>query len=87
MPEVIIKYKTEKALKALPDLAKLFDMSIKTPSNNTTIKGVREYKNLPITFAENPDVTALAGIWEGKDIILVQLRKDALGGNHRPQAK
>ena len=79
MPEVIIKYKTEKALRALQDLVKLFDRSIKTPSNNTTVKGVREYKNLPITFAENPDVTALAGIWEGKDITLEQLRKDAWG--------
>jgi hypothetical protein len=79
MPEVIIKCKTEKALKALQDLAKLFDMSIKTSSTGSAIKEKSKSKDLPITFAENPDVTALAGIWEGKDITLEQLRKDAWG--------
>jgi len=77
MPEVIIKYKTEKALKALQDLVKLFDMSIKTSPTGSAIE--EKSKDLPITFAENPDVTALAGIWEGREITLEQLRKDAWG--------
>jgi hypothetical protein len=82
MPEVIIKYKTEKALKALHDLAKLFDMSIKTSPTNSSTNDMNMYQGLPITFAENPDVTALAGIWEGKDITLEQLRRDAWGNRH-----
>lgn len=68
MPEVLVKYKNEKAFKALQDLAKDFDISIGTPT-----------PKLPITYAESPDVTALAGIWEGKDINLEQLRKEAWG--------
>jgi hypothetical protein len=79
MPEVIIKYKTEKALRALQDLVKLFDMSIKTSSPGSGIEEKSRSKDLPITFAENPDVTALAGIWEGREITIEQLRKDAWG--------
>jgi len=74
MREVLVKYKSEKALKALYDLAKVFDISIEKP-----VKGVLPNNNdrtdkLPITFAQKPDVTALAGIWEGRDISLEELR-------------
>ena len=34
MPEVLIKYKSEKAFKALQDLAKVFDRSIGMPTKN-----------------------------------------------------
>ena len=34
----------------------------------------------PIVWATEPDVMALAGIWEGKEIDPEQLRKDAWGG-------
>ncbi len=35
--------------------------------------------SLPIVFSKNPDVTALAGIWKGKNISLKKLRKKAWG--------
>jgi hypothetical protein len=73
MPEVTIKYKGAKALKALQDLTKMFDMVIENPANNKRIA------NLPVTFSKNPDVKALAGIWQGKDITLEELRKEAWG--------
>lgn len=73
MPEVIIKYKGAKALKALKDLTKMFDLVIEGPADNG------QSIDLPITFAKDPDVTALAGIWQGKDITLEKLRKDAWG--------
>lgn len=36
-------------------------------------------KALPITYADQPDFMALAGIWENQDITIEQLRKDAWG--------
>ena len=73
MPEVIVKYKSAKALKAIQDLSKLFDIVIeKTHESNDT-------SHLPITFAAKPDIKALAGIWQNKDITLEQLRKEAWG--------
>ncbi|MGZ3753802.1 MAG: hypothetical protein ACXVAY_05220 [Mucilaginibacter sp.] len=77
MPEVVIKYKSEKALKALYDLAKVFDISIEKPAKITAPD--KNENQPPITFAQNPDVTALAGIWEGRDISLEELRKEAWG--------
>lgn len=79
MPEVIIKYKNEQALKALQDLAKMFDMSIKASSKHTLVNAPENYEELPITFAKKPNVKALAGIWEDRDISLEQLRKEAWG--------
>jgi hypothetical protein len=79
MPEVLIKYKSEKVLKALYDLAKVFDISIEKPKRSALPDKDQPLDKLPITFAKNPDVTALAGIWEGRDISLEQLRKDAWG--------
>lgn len=76
MPEVIIKYKSAKALQLLKDIAKYFDFIIETPQNK---KGNKSQKDLPITFSDNPDVTALAGIWKGKDITLDDIRKKAWG--------
>jgi len=73
MPEVIIKYKSAKALKALQDLTKLFDMVIEKPVTE------KQTTDLPITFAKKPNIKALAGIWEGKDITLEKLRKEAWG--------
>jgi len=73
MPEVTIKYKGAKALKALQDLTKMFDMVIESPVNNN------RSADLPITFSKNPDVKALAGIWQGRDITLEELRKEAWG--------
>lgn len=73
MPEVTIKYKGAKALKAIRDLTKMFDMVIESPVNNG------RSASLPVTFSKNPNVRALAGIWEGRDITLNELRKEAWG--------
>jgi hypothetical protein len=35
--------------------------------------------SLPITFAKHPNVTALAGVWEGREITIEELRKEAWG--------
>src|ERR1700730_11009043 len=79
MQQVTVKYKNTKALKALQDLATLFDMVIEKPSPNKHIAEIKRSGELPITFAKNPDVKALAGIWEGREISLEELRKEAWG--------
>ena len=79
MPEIILKYKSAKALRAIQELAKAFDIVIESPTVKNTPNQPDDYSALPIVFSKNPDVTALAGIWEGRDITLEQLRKDAWG--------
>ncbi len=79
MPEVTVKYKSAKALKALQDLAKMFDIVIEKSTSVTRLQNGRQTSHLPITFAKNPDVKALAGIWQGRDITLEELRKEAWG--------
>jgi len=51
------------------------------PKTTKTYKpaGHKPPKDLPVTFAKNPDIRTLAGIWEGRDISLVELRKQAWG--------
>jgi hypothetical protein len=75
MPEVTVKYKNNKSLKALQDLAKAYDMVIETP-NITTEKPKSDF---PITYAEEPDVTALWGIWKDDPVSPEELRKNAWG--------
>ena len=79
MPEVTVKYKSVKALKALQDLAKMFDIVIEKSISNNLSKSNGQPSDLPITFAKDPDVKALAGIWQGRDITLEELRKEAWG--------
>jgi len=79
MPEVIIKYKNAKALKALQDLTKLLDFTIESSVSGKSSKSRSEVPDLPITFAKKPDVKALAGIWQDREITLADLRKDAWG--------
>jgi hypothetical protein len=74
MPELTIKYKGAKALKALQELSKTLDIVIEMP-----ISSPQNKKELPITHSKQPDIKALAGIWEGKDITLEELRKEAWG--------
>jgi hypothetical protein len=75
MPEVIIKYKNIKALKALRDLAKAFDMVIEEPSIDK-----EHVTDLPVRFADKPDANALSGIWKDKPVTITELRKKAWGG-------
>ncbi len=79
MPEIIIKYKSAKALKAIQELAIAFDLVIENPVEKSVIRHPVDHAALPITFSKNPDLKALAGIWEGRDITLKQLRKQAWG--------
>ena len=79
MPELIIKYKSAKVLKALQELSKTLDIVIEKPRAKSPNKNEERSTDLPITFAKNPDVTALAGIWQGRDITLEKLRKEAWG--------
>jgi hypothetical protein len=73
MPEVIIKYKNATALKALKDFAKIFDMVIEKPESQ------KQNTDLPIRFADKPDVNALSGIWKDDPVSLEELRKEAWG--------
>ncbi|BAU56119.1 hypothetical protein [Mucilaginibacter gotjawali] len=73
MPEVIIKYKNIKALKALQELAKTFDLVIEQP------EGKKPRLDLPVRFAQKPDANALSGIWKDKPVTLEELRKKAWG--------
>jgi hypothetical protein len=74
MPEVIIKYKNSKSLKALQELAKAFDMVIEKPQSKKN-----QITDLPIQFAENPDANSLSGIWKDNPITPEELRKKAWG--------
>ena len=74
---IALKYKTAKALSALKDFAKYFDFVLE--KSKKAAGNAAKTDALPITFAENPDVTALAGIWKGKNISLNELRKKAWG--------
>ncbi len=80
MPEIVIKYKNEKTLELLKDLAKYFDFDIEKKTTIAIKKADRAEENTyPISFAKRPDFMALAGIWKDKEISLVELRKNAWG--------
>jgi len=79
MPEIIVKYKSAKALRAIKKLATAFDIVIEDQIVKNAPNLPDDYSALAIVFSKNPDVTALAGIWEGRDITLEQLRKEAWG--------
>ncbi|PWG81600.1 hypothetical protein [Pararcticibacter amylolyticus] len=79
MQEVTVKFKSAKTLEALLDLAKKFDMVIET---KVPVQKKRDgdESQIPITFAEHPDVTTLAGIRKGREINPDDLREKAWGG-------
>jgi hypothetical protein len=79
MPEVTIKYKNAKTLRALNDFAKYFDFIIQKPKSKKKVSHSAKQAELPIDFADDPDVTALAGIWKGRDISINDLRQKAWG--------
>ena len=74
MPEVTVKYKNNKSLKALQDLAKAFDMEIENP-----VEKGKDAKNAPIRFSAKPDANALSGIWKETPMTIEDLRKKAWG--------
>ena len=78
MPQLIIKYKSKKTLEILNSLAEYLNFVVE-PCIEPNVKKNAKKSDLPIQFAEKPDVLALAGIWKGRTITLEELRKDAWG--------
>ena len=74
MPEVTVKYKNTKSLKALQELAKTYDMVIETPDSLANVKSAP-----PITFGDESDPRELWGIWKDDPITPEELRKKAWG--------
>ena len=74
MPEIKIRYKNARTLRALRGIAKYFDFELE---EGTISK--RKATVIPITYAKKADFKALAGIWKDKDIALGELRKKAWG--------
>ena len=77
MPVIIIKYKSSKTLRLLEDLSRHLGFLIESPAPPKAEPG--KDRHIPIDFATDPDVTALAGIWKDREITLEQLRKKAWG--------
>ncbi|MCU0347976.1 MAG: hypothetical protein MUC59_13630 [Saprospiraceae bacterium] len=88
MVEVTIRTDNELALQKLLDFISTLGFQVvgkKQVKNgkgkSKAVKaGEQDLTELPIVWAEEPDVMALAGIWEGQEIDPEQLRKDAWGG-------
>jgi hypothetical protein len=76
MPEVVIKYKNNRTLQVLQDIAKYFDFVVADLAKSDSSK---KNNSLPVTYSKNPDVKALSGIWKNKEITLEELRKKAWG--------
>ena len=78
MSTIIIETKNESLAKALIDFLKVFDYKVKV--QNIVKRKKKEKEELPLIPAkENADFMQLAGIWEGKEITLQELRKKAWG--------
>ena len=78
MPEIIVKYKSARALQALQDFAKYFDIIIEKPAKKKAVKP-QQSADLPIRYAKKPDANALSGIWKDNPKTLEQIRKKAWG--------
>ena len=74
MPELIIKYSTQKTLQVLIDLAKYFDFEIAKPA---TITKKRVFINgvALVSGDETVDISPMAEIFTGKAIDASNLRK------------
>ena len=89
MSEMIIRSTNTEALKKIADLVRLFGLEVVfLKDNEPTIASpiTSPLQHLPITFAEKPDVLALAGVWENKkinhdqiEILQEELRQKAWG--------
>ncbi len=76
MTEITIRSNNNIAIQKLIDFLQLFDFQI---IKKREIQVDDEDEDLPITYAEEPDVLALAGIWEGRNITQEELRQKAWG--------
>jgi hypothetical protein len=87
MVEVTIRTDNEVALQKLLDFIATLGFQVvgkkQVKNGKAKAKAVEkepDLSKLPIVWAKEPDVLALAGIWEGKEIDPEQLRQDAWGG-------
>lgn len=79
MTEITIRSNNNLAIQKLIDFLQLFDFQIiKKREVETEIEDDND-DDLPITYATEPDVLALAGIWEGRNITQEELRQKAWG--------
>jgi hypothetical protein len=76
MTEITIRSNNNIAIQKLIDFLQLFDFQI-IKKREVPVDELDD--DLPITYAEEPDVLALAGIWEGKNITLEEIRQKAWG--------
>jgi hypothetical protein len=75
MPEVVIKYKNQKALQALKDFARYFDFVISTPP---PVPEKQSINGVTIIPANNSlDTSALTKFFTGKNIDAGDLRTTA----------
>ena len=75
MSEMIIRSTNTEALKKIADLVRLFGLEVVFLKDNETTTATPITSHLPITFAEKPDVLALAGVWKNKKINPDQIEK------------
>ena len=74
MPELIIKYKSTKALRAIQELSKTLDIVIEMPDAPS-----KSITDLPITFAQKPEKKTKTNKKKRKKNTLEELRKKAWG--------
>lgn len=60
-------------------MTKIHCITIEVPADLEATANSTQPINLPVTFAENPYVTALTGVWECRDITLEKLSKEVYG--------
>jgi hypothetical protein len=79
MQEIIIRTNNPLALQKLKDFLLLFDFEViyKNELENREI----EAKNLPVTWAKEPDFMSLAGIWKNKPPITQEELREKAWGN------
>lgn len=75
-----MRYKNKRSRQALEDFAKYFEWEL-VEEMTAPKKAVRSEtkKQLPVTWAQTPDVMALAGIWKNQQISQEELRSKAWG--------
>lgn len=72
--ELVIKIDNVSDFNILHPLLKRLGISFKEKARSVEISNT-----LPISYAENPDFMALAGIWKDKNITPEELRAEAWG--------
>lgn len=78
MPEIIVKYKSNRTLAALRDFAKYFDYEILTPDFDKNNKNQITLNGVTILPADSSiDTSELSNIFTGRNIDPQQLRHEA----------